>query len=91
MFAVVFVLQAIFDEFNTLSVVYQQPAALFVQRAQYQLHEDEREQEQVQIALSLHYLGFGQCLPHTAIAKLGQLSVLLRLAFTSCRTLHPCV
>jgi hypothetical protein len=40
-------LQAIFDEFNTLSVVYQQPAALFVQAAQYQLHEDDLEQPQV--------------------------------------------
>lgn len=39
--------QAIFDEFNTLSVVYQQPAALFVQAAQYQLHEDHLEQPQV--------------------------------------------
>lgn len=40
-------LQAIFEEFNTLSVVYQQPAALFVQSAQYQLHEEEPEPEQV--------------------------------------------
>lgn len=39
--------QAIFEEFNTLSVVYQQPAALFVQSAQYQLQEDEAEQAQV--------------------------------------------
>jgi hypothetical protein len=46
-FPTVAVLQAIFNEFNTLSVVYQQPAALFVQSAQYQLHEDELEQEQV--------------------------------------------
>lgn len=37
---------AIFEEFNTLSVVYQQPAALFVQSAQYQA-EDEAEEVQV--------------------------------------------
>lgn len=36
--------QAIFEEFNTLSVVYQQPAALFVQSAQYHSHQaDEYE------------------------------------------------
>jgi hypothetical protein len=40
-------LQAIFEEFNTLSVVYQQPAALFVQSAQYQLQEEEPEPQQV--------------------------------------------
>lgn len=40
-------MQAIFEEFNTLSVVYQQPAALFVQSAQYQVHEDEQPAEQV--------------------------------------------
>lgn len=54
--AVAVLRQAIFDEFNTLSVVYQQPAALFVQAAQYQLHEDDLEQPQVrewQVANSL--------------------------------------
>ncbi|KAF6256499.1 adaptin N terminal region-domain-containing protein [Scenedesmus sp. NREL 46B-D3] len=36
--------QAIFDEFNTLSVVYQQPASSFVQSAQYHTHHaDEYE------------------------------------------------
>lgn len=39
--------QAIFEEFNTLSVIYQQPAALFVQRAQYQLQEEEPDEAQV--------------------------------------------
>lgn len=38
--------EAIFEEFNTLSVVYQQPAALFVQSAQYQA-QDEHEEVQV--------------------------------------------
>jgi hypothetical protein len=43
-------LQAIFEEFNTLSVVYQQPAALFVQSAQYQLQEEQPEPQQVRRA-----------------------------------------
>lgn len=33
--------QQIFEEFNTLSVVYQQPASLFVQSAQYHIHHAE--------------------------------------------------
>jgi hypothetical protein len=52
-------LQAIFEEFNTLSVVYQQPAALFVQSAQYQLQEEELEPQQVRrthVLLQLHVL-----------------------------------